>query len=468
MRNVVLVRLPGDTNIITPPIGIGYLIKALEEEGDVETTFLDLQLKALPDDEFISKIKALEPLLIGFQVYSVNYFIFKRLLLKVRDECPNVRIIAGGPHPSGVPDQVIMENPELDFLVRGEGEQALAALVKVLLAGTLESKIDTIENLVYRSGDKILKNKQTWIDVNKYGAPCWEKLKPDKYPAVQHGTFHKSNKVVPILTSRGCPYPCTYCMGHLLTGKKVRTRDVSSVVDEIEFLQSRYGFEEIIIEDENFTYDKNYVIEMSREFKKRNVKCFISFANGIRLDRIDEEVVGHLKSMGTYVVNVGLESGSEKTLKAMKKRWNLDMVKERIRLLKENGIIVYGSFIVGFPGETMEDINKTMDFAIESGVDMAYIGNFIPLPGSEACISLLDSGELTLNDMNWDRHTSFHGKIAYHPPLVSEKELLRAIRWGTIRFYGRPRILFAFLRRLTRPVFIKSLIVRILRLFSNR
>ena len=131
-------------------------------------------------------------------------------------------------------------------------------------------------------------------------------------------------------------------------------------MDEIEFLQKRYGFKEFIVEDENFTYYPEHVTGVSRELKKRGISCYFSFPNGIRIDRINEEIVRELKEMGTYMVTAGLESGSEKTLAAMKKHLDLSEVKKNLRILKRHKIIVNGAFILGFSGETMEDIEKTV------------------------------------------------------------------------------------------------------------
>ena len=297
MRNVVLVRLRSYVDTKTPTLGIGYLLKILGGINGINPIFIDMHRDNTEDDDFLDKIKIVRPLIVGFQVFSVNYPKFCYLIPRVRRICPETKIIAGGPHVSGLPEQTLIDNPDLDFVVRGEAEEALKLLVLSLLQKSLNSTIKSIPNLVYRTDNGIIMNKIESVDVNKYGAPAWEMLEPDKYPATQHGTFHKSNKVVPIITSRGCPHPCTYCAGHLLTGKTIRRRDISSIVDEIEFLQSSYGFKEFIIEDENFTFYKDHVISLSNEIKKRNIKCYFSFPNGVRLDKLDEEIIHHLKQM---------------------------------------------------------------------------------------------------------------------------------------------------------------------------
>ncbi|UCE61065.1 MAG: radical SAM protein [Phycisphaerales bacterium] len=467
MRNVVLLRLPCYIDMVTPPLGIGYLLKALRGVDDIKPVFIDAHRDHIAESDLLSMIESLQPAVLGIQVFSVDYPQMRSLVPQIRRICPDTVIVAGGHHPSALPEHTLLENPELDYVVRGEGEYALHALVENQQQGTLTGKLDEIPNLVYRKDGETIFNPIKVVDINEFGAPDWEGLEPHKYPPVQHGTFHKSKRVVPIVTSRGCPYPCTFCAGHLVTGKKIRRRDIDSVVDEIKFLQSTYGFEEIIIEDENFTFYKDHVIALSEAMEARQVKCHVSFPSGVRLDRLDDEVIHHLRRMGTYMVSVGIESGSAKTLRGMKKNWDLGMVKERIRALRKSGITVHGAFILGFSGETKQDIKQSISFSIESGVDTAYFGNYMPLPGSEDFDRLVDAGELKADQIDWGAYTSYYGRLPYHPKEVSQKELLSAVRWATIRFYCRPVTMLKLLRRMSHLVFLRSLLSRVLNLFKG-
>jgi len=466
VKKVILIKLRSSVFFKTPPLGIGYLLKALEEVEDVKPEFIDCQLLDLCPDRLIDRLRQFRrPLLIGFQVFSEHFPQLAYLAPRLRRIFPETVLIAGGPHPSGAPEQTLRNVPDLDYLVKGEGEETLKALVRFLPGEIDRAKLDGIPNLVYREGEDLKFTFRRMVDVERYRAPAWEKLHPENYPPVQHGTFHKSRKVVPIITSRGCPYPCTYCAGHLLTGKRIRRRRPDDIVDEIEFLQARYGFEEFIVEDENFTFYREHVREVVDELERRSLRCYFSFPNGIRIDRIDSEIVDDLRRMGAYMVTVGLESGSRRTLRAMKKNLDPEQVRKGIRLLKEAGIIVSGAFILGFSSETMEDVEATIRFAIDSGIDQAYFGNYMPLPGSEDFNRLIDTGELKMEEIDWESYTSYYGKIPYHPPGLSQKELLQTIRRATLRFYLRPKIIWGFLKRVKHPVFIRNIFFRFKSLF---
>ena len=450
MQTIVLIRTRSAAPHKTPPLGIGYLLKALKDVDGVKRVFIDQQLTQITDDVLLEQIAALNPMVVGFQVFSAQYAGVRRMISKVRAVCPQAKIVAGGPHVSALPQRTLAENADLDFAIRGEGEEALRQLAIGLLGGNFEANLTRIPNLVYRVGNEVVANGLEFVDVNKYGAPDWDMLEPCEYPAFQHSIFYKGKRVAPILTSRGCPFPCTFCGGHLSTGKTIRLRHIHSVVDEIEFLQSKYGIEEFFIEDENFTFYKEHVINFSNEIEKRGIKCHFSFPNGVRLDRIDQEVAYYMRRMGTYLVSFGIESGSKKTLKDMKKEWSLEEVKTKVRLMQKAGVTVNGFFILGFSTETMEDVEKTIKFSIQSGVSTAMFGHYIPLPGTADFDRLVKNGEINLETMNWDSCSSHYysnsGGSPYHPPQISEKDMLKAVRLAIFRFYFRPVAILNLLR----------------------
>jgi len=468
-RKVVLIRLANPiNNWVAPPIGIGYLLKVLNDIDSIKPIFLDCKLHNIDNNNLLNKLIDLEPLLVGFQIFSADFGLFTKLLPTLKQKLPNCLFIAGGPHLSGLPTYTLETNPALDFAIAGEAEEAFPLLVKSILSGMKEPLPEQIPNLVHRKDNSIIINQQKWIDVNVYGAPAWQLLKPDLYPPIQHGVFHKSPRVIPILTSRGCPYPCTFCGGYLVTGKKIRLREIKSIVDEIEWLINTYNIGEFIIEDENFTFYKSHVINFADELQRRNIKCFFSFPNGARLDKLDEEIVSRLAEMGTYMVSLGIESGSLQTLTKMGKNWDLDFVRDRVKLLKHYGMIVNASFILGYRDETLDDIKQTINFALNLPIDIAYFGNYLPLPGTKDFEILTKKGELILDQIKWESYSSYAGVLPYHPVNLSEHELRKAIKIGYMRFYLRPRIAIGILQRLTHLVFLKSFFSRILSVLFRR
>ena len=461
-KNVVITRVWNKgLNIKTPPLGVGYLLKSIKQLSHVESNFIDAHLEELNIAETVGRIISFQPFMIGFLVFSVDYPKLKQIVPLLKSSLPKATIVVGGPHVTALPDQTLNEIPGIDYVIRSEAEEALPLLIDACMDNKTDLiNIEKIPNLAYRNNGTIVHNQQRLVDVTDWREPAWDSLKPDRYPPIQHGTFHKGKKVVPIITSRGCPYPCSYCAGSLMTGKKIRTRHIEDVVDEIEYLIDKYGFDEIIIEDENFTFFKDRVINFANEIKRRKINVHISFPNGIRLDKIDEEIAKSLQSINVYMVGLGIESGSERTLSKMRKNWNLEDINKTILLLKKYGITVRGFFILGFSDETIEDINRTIDFAVKSDLDQAYFGNYLPLPGTEDFNNLVYNGELELENIKWEHYNSYFGKFPYHPRYVSQEILKKLIKKATLKFYLRPKILFGFLKGAANTTFIKSMFNR--------
>jgi radical SAM superfamily enzyme YgiQ (UPF0313 family) len=464
--NTVIVRFRNvGLPIKTPPLGIAYLLKALSSSPNVNCKFIDAHLEELDLNSTVERIVEYRPKVIGFQTFSVDYPQLKQIAPILKSMLPDAAIVAGGPHVTALPEQTLKEVPEVDYIIRSEGEEAFPLLAEALLGKS--DNFNNIPNLTYRTNGTVIHNQLSHVDVKHWKEPAWALLQPDKYPPIQHGTFHKGKKVVPIITSRGCPYPCTFCAGSLLTGKKIRTRDVNDVVDEIEFLINTYGFDEIIIEDENFTYYKDRVIDFTNEIKKRNINVHFSLPNGVRLDKIDDDIASHLHDINVYLVTFGIESANNSTLSRMKKKWNLEEVDDKIRLLQRYNITVTGSFILGFRDETEEDIMQTINYAIKSKLTQVYFGNYLPLPGTEDFNFLVARGDIDIETVKWENYNSYMGKYPYHPKDVSAELLCKMIQKGTMRFYLRPRIIIAFLQRAANITFIKSMFNRFLLIFKT-
>ncbi len=162
-----------------------------------------------------------------------------------------------------------------------------------------------------------------------------------------HGAFFKQYPVAPIITSRGCPFHCTFCGGHIISGRKIRQRSIKNVMSEIELLYRDYGVREIHIEDDNFTFRKDYVLEFCNHMRSKFPNLTWTCPNGVRIDTLDEEMVEAMRSSGCYALSIGIESGSDKILKLMKKSLNIQKIAEKIEMLKKFDIDINAFFIPG-------------------------------------------------------------------------------------------------------------------------
>jgi radical SAM superfamily enzyme YgiQ (UPF0313 family) len=286
-------------------------------------------------------------------------------------------------------------------------------------------------------------------NLDDLGFPSWDLLKPDQYPLSPHGAFMKNFPIAPITVTRGCPFPCTYCAAHLVSGKRIRSRSVQNVLEEIELLYNKYGIREIHIEDDNFTLNKVFVKEFCNELLERNLDISWACPNGIRLDTLDEEMLDLMKKSGLYVVSVGIESGSARILEAMQKRLTKEKIQDKINLINKAGLEVIGFFIIGYPDETREDILETFKFAESLNLKRANYMIFHPYPGTPITRKLIARGELNLNEQDWEKYIL--ADVVYSPPGISRKQLKNLRRLGFYRFYLRPKILFKLLCEIKSP-----------------
>ena len=166
--------------------------------------------------------------------------------------------------------------------------------------------------------------------LDEFGMPSWDLLRPDTYPLAPHGGFFKNYPIAPIIITRGCPFSCTYCAGHLISGKKIRHRSIDKVIEEIKVLYYQYGIREIHIEDDNFTFYHDLVYEFCRKLKENHLNISWTCPNGIRLDSLTKELLMAMKGAGLYGISVGVESGSDKILKDMRKSLTKEKIREKL------------------------------------------------------------------------------------------------------------------------------------------
>jgi radical SAM superfamily enzyme YgiQ (UPF0313 family) len=280
-------------------------------------------------------------------------------------------------------------------------------------------------------------------DLDKLPWPDWELLNPAEYPDAPQGGFGKAFPMAPISVSRGCPMACTFCGGKSIYGDGFRTRKIDSVIDEIRMLQTRFGVREIMIQDDNLTYDKPLVLEFCRKIKPLAIDW--NCLNGIRLNPVDEEIAFAMKDAGCYAVGVGIESGSQTILNDMRKGLTLEMIAEKINILKRNKIWITGLFIIGYPTETEEDVLKTIAFANSLPIEKAAYANFLPLPGSPVFDQLRTSGHLDDFDIS---HMSYYKASKSYSPHLTADDTNRLLRKATLSFYFRPKVLLRMMAQI--------------------
>lgn len=446
----------------TPNLGLGFIATALKKNGhDVE--IWDGIKKGMTAERLERRLKVSDYDVAGFQIFTCTVREAHKGLKLVKSVNPKAITVIGGPHPSGDPEGAMTFLRESDFAFRGEGEEGLPMLLKKLSGNNGDYQFKDIPNLIWRENEEIFSNPlQPIKDLDSLGMPSWDLINPNDYPTGPIGTFARNFPLTTISMTRGCAYPCSFCANNTIMGKVVRNRSSKIILEEMQLLYEKYGVREFQIIDDTFTTVKQLVIDVCKGIIDRGLKISISFPNGVRLNTLDEDILYWLEKAGCYSMGLGIESGSEKTIKAIDKRQTLAEVKEKLNLITNYPKIgAAGFFILGYPGENKEDILKTIKLSKELPLKKAQFVVFLPGPGSPMTKKLKSEGKLKDIDFN----DIYAQNIIYVPDDLTLRQLQRFRIRAYFEFYMRPKTLLGVISEVQSFQQFKFLAGRVLQLF---
>jgi anaerobic magnesium-protoporphyrin IX monomethyl ester cyclase len=370
-----------------PPLGLAYVAAVLEKEG-FQVEIVDNYLLEKPIDYIKQMVRRLNPQIVGITCNSVTYRGCVETAKAAKEVLPSCKVVVGGPHPSYMPDSML-QHPEIDYAVLGEGERAMVELATNITKCEGDSSIAAIPGIAFKQGGKIVKTTPNFIsDLDRIPYPARHLLPMNLYDrSVQ------SLSVRPVETMnvvRGCPYNCTYCEVSKLWGQTCRAFSPPRVVEEINHLVNKFGSKGIYFIGDNFTINKRRTIEICNLIKKD--KLDIEWVCETRVDLISRELLKEMKDAGCRAIWFGVESGSPRILSKINKGITLDQVVHAFKLCREEGIKIDCSFMLGIPGETVNDMNATFGFAKKLDPDWVRFNVFIAVPGSGLYEEVMQKG----------------------------------------------------------------------------
>jgi anaerobic magnesium-protoporphyrin IX monomethyl ester cyclase len=381
---ILLVRAKPDfmDMILGIPIGLS-MIGAMAEQAGHQVDILDLALERSQDEaahRLQQRLAEQRYAVAGLTCMTVEYQAAGKAAQIIRNAQPDCRIVFGGQHPTIQPLQVVSQD-YCDLVVTGEGEQTFKELLDAL-----EKKRDlgTVAGLVFReNGETISTRPRTAVEnLDELPWPAYHLLEIERYFKLESARYTpKHPRAMQIFTSRGCPWRCTYC--HDLFGKTFRGRSAENVFGEIKLLHDRYGIREYMIEDDIFNLDIERAKKICDLIIESRVRIHMQFGNGLRAERFDEELVQKLAQAGTHHIAIAIESASPRIQKLIKKNLKLDRTQQAIRWMRKHKINSLGFFMIGFPFETVQEIEQTIRFASETDLDEALFSIVIPYSGTE-------------------------------------------------------------------------------------
>jgi len=434
--------------VIQPNLGLGYLAAVARRAGH-NPVILDGVRDRIGIDKFASIIRTEDFDAVGFHMFSQDYDIVKKMSRTVKKVNPEIYTIAGGPHPTGDPDGVIEDFPDIDFVFSGEAEKGLPVLLNLLSDNVAERSAPSAIKELYWKNKEVSPVRTEISDgqenkgllfcppvenLDGLPFPAWDLMRPDSYPEAPHGAFIRQFPVAPIVINRGCPFECTFCAG---AGHLCRKRSIGNVMEEIRFLDKTYGVKEFLIEDENFILHKELVRAFCESMLRSGRGYTWSCPTGISLAYLDLEELRLMEKAGCHSVSVGVEFGSQRIHDITKKKLTLEIIREKLALLAKTNIRTTGFFLLGIPGETAAEIGETVKLALSLPLHRIQVSNFMPLPGSRIWKDL--KSEDRLRGIRYEKF--FVHDVAYAPGGVTKVDIKRLQRKAYISFYFRWKIM---------------------------
>ncbi|UCD07269.1 MAG: cobalamin-dependent protein [Candidatus Aenigmatarchaeota archaeon] len=416
-----------------PPLGLALIASYLREysKNRHDVKLVDALSMNYTPGQFQNLIRNFNPDVVGISAISTSaihdVYEYARLVKKVN---PDITTFVGGHHVSFTAKESMEECKDIDIIVYGEAEETFLDLMNVME----DSKdLKNVLGIFYRNMGKIIGNPSRPLidDLDSIPIPAYDQLPMNLYKMGKE-------KYVAIITSRGCPFGCIFCSSSRLMGKRYRERSAKSIMKEIRLLKNKYGISHIEIIDDMFVLNTKRVKELHDMIKKEGIEVYWSCSSRVDIISRNPDVLKYLKGAGCHTIYVGAESGSNKSLDTINKGITLDQTRKAVRLIKRAGMGVFASFVLGIPGETRKDVEKTIDFAIELDPDWVQFTVCTPYPGTP--LYEYAKGNQMLETDDWSKYTVLNPVMKL--PTMSQKELKKMLRRAYVRFYFRPKFIW--------------------------
>lgn len=391
-----------------PLIGVAYIAAALQKNG-YEVTVIDCPPLGITYDGLKQKIALFKPDIVGITSVTVTFSSAAQAAKVIKESYPKALIVLGGPHVTVLDEQIVRENPQVDVIVRGEGEQTMLELAGLVASSNL-TNLSKIDGITFLHQGQLLRTADRKLiqDLDELPDPAYNLFPLDKYRL--YGRL-----MLPITTSRGCFAKCSFCLAPKMAGGKVRLRSPKHVVDELERAKKLYKPDAFTFHDDTFTADNERTIAICDEIKKRKIN--LPWDCSTRVDRITKEILQKMKEAGCQLVSFGAESGNQKILNIMRKGTTVELNAQAIKWCKELGLSVTISMIIGYPGETEETLKDTFDFIKRTKPDDVHLSIATPYPGIELNKTVKEMG-LRMTD-DWS-HCDMQAQVIENPALKTD------------------------------------------------
>lgn len=427
-----------------PDLGLGYIAAALNKSGH-SVYVRDWNMDPSAGD-FKKWLSANRPDVIGLKVFTKDVFAAKKTIMYIRETLPHSIVIIGGPHPSSVDPAELMDDfAACDFAVKGEAELSLPALFYEI-SHKGENSYDgrlaqqnalKIPGLVWRDKDQVYSNPIAFMhDLDSIDFPCWEMLDPDNYDVDMLGSAMKEGNTAPVITTRGCPGKCSFCSAFNVNGRKIRTRSPENVIKEMLLLYTKYKARKFMFQDNCFTSIKENLIRICELIIREKMRIEWDCVSYERLNNLTDETLPLMYKAGCRMIHMGIESGYEKTRKTMHKACSLEEITAKNQLIRKSGIKVGAWFMLGFPGETENEMKESISYAFSLGAELVAFTACFPLPGSSVYSYIKE--KYGFDKIDWSAFDIYSSD--YPASEVSSQKITRLLKMVRLRIRVNKKI----------------------------
>ncbi len=427
-----------------PPLGVMYVAAYVLKNSHHEVEVLDANVERMTFNAIENEVRRRKPDVVGTYATSFTLYDSYEVVKAVKRADESLKVIMGGPHVDIYPEETLGLQG-VDFIVMGEGEKTVTELLNCMEHGD-DPEYSKVAGIGYKVNGhaKLNARRDYHHSLDDVPFPARQCTPHEKY----YSLIGKNAISTTIMSSRGCPSSCNFC--YIQYGKSLRMRSPKNVCDELEECVGM-GIKEFFFFDENFTMNKKRVAAICQEIVDRRLGIYFDIRS--RVNTVDEEVLSKLKEAGCERIQFGVESGVPEIIKAMNKRISIDEVRRAFKLSKKAGITTYADFMVGYPGETKEQMQQTIDFAKDLDPDYVQFGITMLFPQTKIYEEAMASGFLKEDFWkNAARNPSEYMKPPLASRTYSSEELELIQKKASLDFYLRPGYM---LRRLVK---IRSLV----------
>ena len=346
--------------------GLAYIAGYIRQFPEFEVKIIDSKFERLNFEKTTKLVLEYQPDVVGICAFTNEIKPAAYLAKLIKKKLPNTIIVVGGVHITALPEKTLEEFPEIDIGVIGEGEVTFYELCYAL---KYKKPLFDINGLSFREDNKIIVTppRERILDQDSIPFPAWDLL--------------PNSKMYILMTLRGCPFNCVFCMNP--NGRVARTRSIDNVIEELELVTKNYAPKEIMFGDELFSINMDRTKALLTAMIEHGLHKKLRWWVQTHVHFVDYELCTLMKKAGCIKLGMGIETGDEEALKKLGKGTNLDMILKARKAAKDAGLPIETYFIVGQPNETVESINKTIDLAVKMNPDLPIFGIMSPFPGTE-------------------------------------------------------------------------------------